>query len=75
MTTDVVPPTTFAGKSAQAVAEKIPLAGTGSGRAAQQEARQGIVAEFSKRFGEYDPKDIYESLKRRKNTVANAVIG
>lgn len=72
MTTDVAPPTTFAGKAAQSAAEKVPLAGTGTARAAQQEAREGIVEEFSKRFGQYDPEDVYKSLQAKKDTLSRA---
>lgn len=40
MASDVVPPRTFAGRFMQAMGEKIPFAGTGGMRSAQQEARQ-----------------------------------
>lgn len=43
MTSDVKPPKTFAGKSAQAVGERIPFAGTGAARMAQQEQRVAAV--------------------------------
>lgn len=43
LTSDVKPPTTFMGKNTQAIGERIPLAGTGSVRAAQQAARVQAV--------------------------------
>ena len=46
-TTDVVPPTTFFGKFAQATGEKIPVAGTGAPRAAQQVQRVEAVLKIS----------------------------
>lgn len=46
MTSDVAPPTTFIGKTARGAGEKVPIAGTGGMRAAQQTAR----AEAAKRF-------------------------
>ena len=49
LTTDIRPPSTFIGRSAQAIGERIPIAGTGSVRAAQQakrvEAVQSLIAE------------------------------
>ncbi len=72
MTTDVSSPKTFIGRSAQAAAEKVPVAGTGAARAAQQESRSGLIEEFSKRFGAYDPQDIYKSLESQRGTVKAA---
>ncbi len=68
-TTDVVQPGTFAGKSAQALGEKIPVTGTGGLRRGQQEARQKTVTEFSERFGEYNPEEVMKSLTRQTNRV------
>ena len=72
MTTDVSKPSTFAGRSFQALGEKIPVTGTGAQRAAQQEAREDIVQRASKRFGEYSPDDIVSSLKRQTSKVKRA---
>ncbi len=51
MTSDVREPKTWAGKWIRATGEKIPVAGTGAGRAAQAEERvdavRGLVNEFS----------------------------
>lgn len=72
MTTDVVQPSTFAGRSAQALGEKIPVAGTGAQRAAQQEAREDIVQRTARRFGDYSPSDIVDSLKKQTSKVKRA---
>lgn len=56
MTSDLRPPTTFMGKNAQSLGEKIPLLGTGGQRAAQQTSRiqavKDVVSEFG---GDVDP--------------------
>lgn len=75
MTSDVVPPQTFVGKSAQAAAEKIPVAGTGAPRAAQQQARSKLVEDFANKFGEYNPADIVDSLQRQTSKVRSAAGG
>ena len=72
LTTDVAPPTTFFGKSARSAAEKIPITGTGSVRAEQQEARTSLVDEFAQRFGEYRPDEVVASLQRQTNKVKRA---
>jgi hypothetical protein len=51
MTSDVVPPSTFAGKSAQMIGERIPYAGTGGMRAAQQQQRIAAVKNVLDDFG------------------------
>lgn len=75
MTSDVSQPSTFVGKSAQSAAEKIPVAGTGGLREAQQEARTKLVSDFSSRFGEYKPEDIVESLQRQTSKIKKAAGG
>lgn len=72
MTTDIAPPSTFFGKSAQAAGEKIPVAGTGGARAEQQEARSKLVSEYVDSFGEYNPADVYKSLKEQTSKVKRA---
>jgi hypothetical protein len=72
MTTDIAPPQTFAGKSAQSAAEKVPFAGTGAPRAEQQTARTKLVEDFSQRFGEYRPEEVVGSLKRQTSKVKRA---
>ncbi|MCG6365117.1 hypothetical protein [Vibrio fluvialis] len=72
MTTDVVPPRTFTGRSAQALAEKIPVTGTGSARRAQQEARRELVQDFSGKFADAQPDEIIQSLQRQTSKVKQA---
>lgn len=51
MTSDAVPPDTFTGKVARSIGERIPYAGTGGPRAAQQEERKTAVREVLEEFG------------------------
>ena len=51
LTSDVSPPRTFVGKNLQAAGERVPIAGTGPLRAAQQEARINAVREFVQEHG------------------------
>jgi hypothetical protein len=54
MTSDVRPPNTFASKWLQATAEKIPLAGTGGVRQAQQQERVEAVRDILREYGADD---------------------
>ena len=72
MTSDVVPPKTFAQRTMQAAGEKIPVVGTGGIRASQQEAREGLVKKTSAMFGGYSPDDVIASLKRKTDKVKSA---
>ncbi len=54
LTSDVKPPRTFIGKSARAIGERIPMAGTGGQRAAQNEERVGAVQNLLTEFGASD---------------------
>lgn len=72
MTTDVVEPKTFTGRSAQALAEKIPATGTGANRRAQQEARSGLVSDFAGKFSDAQPDEIIQSLQRQTSKVKQA---
>ena len=72
MTTDVVEPSTFVGKSAQSAAEKVPVTGTGTLRAKQQEAREGLIADYAKQFEPYDPNEVVQSLQRQTSKVKQA---
>ncbi|NKB39467.1 MAG: hypothetical protein GKR86_00145 [Ilumatobacter sp.] len=65
MTSDVVQPKTFVGKSVQSAAEKVPIVGTGGMREQQQAARSDLVKQFSQRFGEYNPEEVVSSLERQ----------
>jgi hypothetical protein len=55
MTSDVMPPETFIGKSAQFTGERIPIAGTGGNRATQQEARVNAVKRIASEYGANEP--------------------
>ncbi|CDM90383.1 hypothetical protein [Xenorhabdus bovienii] len=68
MTTDVVQPATFAGRSAQALGEKIPITGTGAPRRAQQQAREGLVRDYSQRYGEPNAEEVINSLTRKSGS-------
>lgn len=72
MTTDVAEPTTFVGKSARAVGERIPLAGTGGLRSAQQEARQKAIQELGEAFPEPKPDAVISSLKAQTSRIKQA---
>lgn len=51
MTTDVIPPTTFAGRWLQRTGEMIPVAGTGAPRAAQQQERVDAATDLLRTYG------------------------
>lgn len=72
MTTDVAEPTTFIGKSARSVGERIPVAGTGGLRATQQEARQRAIQELGEAFPEPKPDAVISSLKAQTDRIKQA---
>lgn len=72
MTSDVIQPETFVGKSIQQSAEKIPLVGTGPVREAQQGLRQRAVEGLANRYGEYSYDTIVNSLKTKKDAIRSA---
>lgn len=72
MTTDAVQPGTFSGRSAQALAEKIPVTGTGSLRRNQQEARSKLIQEYSESFSAPSPDEVVQSLQRQTSKVKQA---
>jgi len=72
LTTDVLPPKTFAAKTAQQTGEKIPVAGTGGIRQAQQEMREQAVSDVSEKYSQFSYSDIVESLKTQKGKVKKA---
>jgi hypothetical protein len=69
LTTDILPPDSFAGKSLQQLSEKLGPLGTGNKRAAQQRARSDIVVELADEFNaDLDAPfeaDIVKSLKKK----------
>lgn len=72
MTSDVVPPTTPAGRAAQMVPESVPLVGTGGLRSSQQASRERATDQFIERFqgGGYDT--IVKSLQDQKSRIQKA---
>ena len=66
LTSDVLPPKTFVGKSAQQIAEKVPVVGTGVLREQQEDARQALVKRFTESFAEPNYDQIIQSLKGKK---------
>lgn len=51
LTSDIAPPTSFSAKTAQRAGERVPIAGTGGVRAAQQAERIGAVRKLADKFG------------------------
>lgn len=72
LTSDMAKPSSFAGRSAQALGEKIPLTGTGSVRREQQASRSKLVEDYARSFAPPAPEEIVQSLKRTSNRVKNA---
>lgn len=72
MTSDVMPPTTFAGKMAQQTAEKIPVAGTGAAREIQQDFRSQAVQDVADKYSQFSYSNIIESMKSQKDRVKSA---
>lgn len=72
MTSDVIEPTTLAGKLARSAGEKVPLAGTGSTRAAQQEMRESYVSELASKYGTPDYQTVVRSLREQSDKVKSA---
>lgn len=72
LTSDVAKPGTFAGRSAQALGEKIPVTGTGAVRREQQAARSQLVSDYANTFAPPAPEEIVQSLKRTNSRVKNA---
>lgn len=64
MTSDVNPPRTFAAKTGQAVAEKIPVVGTGGMRATQQANRIQDVKDLLRQFGADDAAAASDDVMR-----------
>lgn len=72
MTSDIAEPTTFAGKTARTIGERIPLAGTGGLRATQQQARQQAIKELGDAFPEPKADAVISSLKAQTDRVKQA---
>lgn len=69
ITSDIIPPQTFAGRTAQQTGEKIPVAGTGGIREAQQEFRERAVEGFTEQFGDFSYDTIIQSLRQKSGGV------
>lgn len=73
MTTDVVPPRTFAARWLQGAGEKIPVAGTGGAREAQQGERVNAVRSLLRDFGADDvaaaSDDVMVDLARKRSAL------
>jgi hypothetical protein len=79
MTSDVLPPRTFAGRTAQATGERIPIAGTGPVREAQQQARidavRDIVNDYSATNIDALPEQIVTDLAQRRSAAIQQYTG
>lgn len=79
MTTDVIPPTTFAGKVGQSITERIPVAGTGPVRAAQQVKRIEAVRNVLRDFGATDAAqatdDVMADVLKKRSKDLTKYIG
>lgn len=72
MTSDVIEPTTFAGKVARSTGEKVPLVGTGSKRAEQQKMREEAVQGFIDKYQTPSYPEIVESMKNKSKGVKSS---
>lgn len=72
MTSDVSPPTTFAGKGVRSLAEKIPLVGTAGARSDQQVARVAELQKLSDQYGLPNDNEIVASLNRKSDKLSGA---
>jgi hypothetical protein len=72
MTSDLIAPDSFMSKSLQSMGERIPVAGTGPVRAAQQSARAESVADITAQYGKPDYEAIVGSVKGRIGRIKKA---
>ena len=72
MTSDVMAPTTFAGKMARSTGEKIPIAGTGAARAEQQQMREEAVQQFTSKYQQPSYSEIIDSLKAKSKGIKSS---
>ncbi len=68
-TSDVKQPTTWLGKQAQTLGEKIPFAGTSGPRATQQAAREAAVDNIANKYGQFSYPEIVKSLRDQKDKI------
>ena len=72
LTSDVIPPETFIGKTAQRIGERIPIAGTGPVRAEQQKARIESVRDLLRDFGADDAANFSDDIMKDLATKRSA---
>lgn len=75
MTSDVVRPSTFMGKAAQRIGERVPVIGTGPVRASQQLARGQAVKSVLREFGADDAASVSDDIMRDLASKRVADIG
>lgn len=71
-TSDVVPPTSFSGKSTKELAEKIPFTGTGKMQANKQEAREALLETIASKYGQPSVDDVYKSFTNKRQGIKAA---
>lgn len=75
LTSDVARPETFIGKTAQQIGERIPVAGTGPVRAAQQAERMDAVKKLFSEYGvtgaENFSDDIIQDVVKKRSSLVN----
>jgi hypothetical protein len=75
MTSDVMPPRTFVGRTAQQVGERIPVVGAGAQREAQQVQRIDAVKSLLKEFGADDAANASDKVMADLATKRSADLG
>lgn len=74
MTSDVRPPRTFMGQNVRSTGEKIPFAGTGGKRAAQQTARVEAVKNVLRDYGGDDTIKLFDDAPTAVDAVAKDLL-
>lgn len=72
MTSDVSPPETFMGRTAQQAGERVPFVGTGPMRAAQQTARIDATRDLLRQYGAIDAASVSDDIMRDLATKRSA---
>ena len=72
MTSDVIEPTTFAGKVARSTGEKVPLVDTGAKRAEQQQMREEAVQGFVDRYQTPSYNEIIDSMRIKSSGIKSS---
>ncbi|MEM8183913.1 injection protein [Morganella morganii subsp. sibonii] len=72
MTTDIIEPKTAAGKAARTYTERIPFAGTGGARVAQEESRKNLIQTFSSEVGGISDDALYKSASKGQQQFIKA---